>query len=880
MLLQGRIHKWSTTLPDWQRDLLRRLTEGPLAPEDQAEVLSVLVGEEGAPEPVPLELAHLPADEDEQGPVELTAIKDLENVNLLAGGQSLQFSPGLNVVFGLTGAGKSGYGRLLRRLCRAAHRGEVLRDAFDPGAATGAQTAKLEVTVGGAARDIAVDLAEDPERLLSQITVFDSDCANVFLSGPNTIEHVPRPMLLLRYLVEAQDAVGELISERIQSLNAQIPALPEVPPETQAGQVLAVLEADTDLSAVKQFAELTAEEQEELRQLDVAAATIASDQSRQVEAAARGRARAAQRTLEALAEAAGLLDDESVTAIREMYSRLVTATKAERELTDKTFAGQRFPLTGESAWQEMWEAARRFVELGGGTFPDTGPDGACPTCQQPLEEGARARMRSFEEFVRSDLSQRVSGFRSDLKAKVDALPNIADVHSRVEAFLDGLPDEITGVVFRALDHLSAREQAARKFAVGETVEEMPGPLIETKKIADYAKEQNSDADAQAGLRDEEEQRRILARRAELQARKATTAALTEIEARIATLRDIAALEAAKSKLATRKISAQLRDLQQAVITDRLHKAVTDELEELHPVAGRIKVDGRASKGETVIRLRLSEPCRDKIGDVLSEGEQRALALSFFLADVAVAEGRSAVIFDDPVSSLDHERRTYVARRLVEEAEKRQVIVFTHDFTFVYLLQEAAEQAGRELSGQTLQRANHQVGVVSDELPTKAMSPSKRRKNLRHRLKAELSPMFKRQDPAYERESDIWTTDLRKAYDQLIEDYVLAGTVRRWHSQVRIRQLRQIKWSMDVVERIEAGMRKANNKTHHEAAELQPTPFTPDELSVMLDDFEEVSDLTHPGGAKEEEPDVPAAESTTTRADGINESPDGTLAQAS
>lgn len=97
-----------------------------------------------------------------------------------------------------------------------------------------------------------------------------------------------------------------------------------------------------------------------------------------------------------------------------------------------------------------------------------------------------------------------------------------------------------------------------------------------------------------------------------------------------------------------------------------------------------------------------------------------------------------------------------------------------------------------------------------------MSPSRRCKALRHRLRTELEPLHRSQDPRYEAEADRWTTDLRKAYDQLIEDYLLAGTVRRWHAQVRVRQLRHVKWSMDVVERVEAGMKRAANKTHHEA----------------------------------------------------------------
>jgi ABC-type multidrug transport system ATPase subunit len=311
------------------------------------------------------------------------------------------------------------------------------------------------------------------------------------------------------------------------------------------------------------------------------------------------------------------------------------------------------------------------------------------------------------------------------------------------------------------------------------------------------------------------------------------------------LQEIVQVEAAKGELGTKAISDQLRPLQQAAITDRLRSAVAEELTALHPVAGKVEVVGNAVKGATVIQLRLRDPCRAKIGDVLNDGEQRGLALAFFLAEAAVTEGRSAIILDDPVSSLDLERRDYVAKRLVEEAKRRQVIIFTHDLTFVYMLQEAAETAGQKLHAQTLQRAFHQVGVVSDELPDKALSPSKRRKNLRSRLRTKLKSIYEAEDPEYEREADVWVTDLRKGYDQLIEEYLLAGVVRRLHSQVRVRRLHHVKLSMDLVKRIEAAIKKASNKAHHEAAEMQPRPYALDELWEMLDEYDAICEETHP-----------------------------------
>lgn len=68
--------------------------------------------------------------------------------------------------------------------------------------------------------------------------------------------------------------------------------------------------------------------------------------------------------------------------------------------------------------------------------------------------------------------------------------------------------------------------------------------------------------------------------------------------------------------------------------------------------------------------------------MLSEGEQRGLAIACFLADSHVAESGNAIIVDDPVNSLDHQRIRKVAQRFVREASKgRQVVIFTHNVLF-------------------------------------------------------------------------------------------------------------------------------------------------------------------------------------------------------
>ena len=99
--------------------------------------------------------------------------------------------------------------------------------------------------------------------------------------------------------------------------------------------------------------------------------------------------------------------------------------------------------------------------------------------------------------------------------------------------------------------------------------------------------------------------------------------------------------------------------------------------------------------------------------MLSSGEQAALGTAFFLAELAVSAGRSAIVLEDPVSSLDHDHREYLARRLVEEAKKRQIVIYTHDLSFLIYLQDAAAQEGVELHGHTLESSLDEAGIASE-----------------------------------------------------------------------------------------------------------------------------------------------------------------------
>ena len=142
------ILEWSADRPAWQRDALRRIIQEPsITGDDIAEL--VCLCKQGRQADVSdaaiaadyLDASHFPSNPGAGQAVSLTAIRNVSAVNRLAPSQTLTFrGDGMTLIYGDNGAGKSGYGRLLKRACRARHSELILADVYgdSPDATAGA----------------------------------------------------------------------------------------------------------------------------------------------------------------------------------------------------------------------------------------------------------------------------------------------------------------------------------------------------------------------------------------------------------------------------------------------------------------------------------------------------------------------------------------------------------------------------------------------------------------------------------------------------------------------------------------------------------------------------------------------------------------------
>jgi hypothetical protein len=152
MDLARAIFDWSEKQPLWRRDLMRRLAVAPtIDAAEQEWVLAAVIASVGGPptesELRPLALLDLPRVAVE--PLELVRLSNVVNVNGLAPRkQEIVFAPRLNVLYGGTGAGKTGYTRVFKRACRAVDEEPLLGDVYSRDTTLPTATVTIATAVG------------------------------------------------------------------------------------------------------------------------------------------------------------------------------------------------------------------------------------------------------------------------------------------------------------------------------------------------------------------------------------------------------------------------------------------------------------------------------------------------------------------------------------------------------------------------------------------------------------------------------------------------------------------------------------------------------------------------------------------------------------
>jgi hypothetical protein len=235
--------EWSQDRPAWQRDALRRLVlHGDLSDDDIGALTDICKSTQGLAEQqhiAPLAKEHVPETTEGSAPVSLVSIFHHRGVNALSENQTLNFGPNLTVVYGDNAAGKTGYIRILKSACRARGEEQILGNVVS-GATPLSPAVSIKYKCGPEPepREWA---GSGEDGFISRVSVFDTQCAAVYLTEKTDVAFRPFGLDLFDKLVKACRAVRTKLESEQRALasSALVSVQGKIPEGTAVAKLLA-----------------------------------------------------------------------------------------------------------------------------------------------------------------------------------------------------------------------------------------------------------------------------------------------------------------------------------------------------------------------------------------------------------------------------------------------------------------------------------------------------------------------------------------------------------------------------------------------------------------------------------------------------------------
>lgn len=731
-------------------------------------------------------------------PLTLLSIKSLKNVNAIPEVSRVTFGPQLTLIYGHNGAGKSGFARILSCACFSRSSPRIIGNIYDDNAPDGPATALFEVDRGNGFNEDIAFTDGDENNDLKRISVFDSSVASIHLAKENELGFQPAGF-------DVFDEAVRCIDLLTQKLEADIHAKKRVNKFDQlfadpgpVAEKIDSLNAESDIAELRSLATFGKAEKERLDELARQQQELIAKspvETLKALATAKSDIESLQKKVE---ELASVLGNEACDKARELLDSHRAALLEAVVAGSATVSHVQLSQTGSTDWDNFVLASRKLGRAEAVTYPAEGAP--CLLCHRPLDAPSASLISRMWGYLDHEArkaaviaDEELNRYVTQLKALNCALlPSESRIRADLSKIDPGLVTQVDAVSLT----FEARRKALSAALEQGSVDSIPKEalLAQEEGLAKALKDiQAQDVALRNGNFDE-----ILANlRVEhitLRQRQVLSKNISDI---VAFVEDLAWVEKA---VASRPKTRFVTDFQKAVFEKLIEGNYKDRLKDecaKLDCSLPIEFKARGSAGKTLRGLKAKGG--HKPDDIFSEGEQRALSLADFLTEVNLNPTSAAIVLDDPVTSLDHQRKRLIAKRLAEEASVRQVIVFTHDLVFLTLLSDKAEAAGCEVKSHWVQRLEGVPGCVKiEETPANGRVYRKTTKAKEFLQKAKQASGGDRVDLVRS-----GAGALRRTIEEVVILHLFKETVRRWDEQVRLGALTKISWSNDLADEIVA-----------------------------------------------------------------------------
>ena len=840
------LERWFKDRPLWLQDAARRLIQqGKIEDADINDLLLLCKKEAGITDGVETapKASGIPdgacQKKEYSHHLHLLSISNLTGINALNPRNPLEFGTDkLTIVYGATGAGKSGYVRALKHACGARAPGRLHPNVF--AATPQKQGCRFKYLLDENMRETDWTIQEGVHSELQTIEIYDTDCAGVYINQESEIAYEPHLLSMFAGLTDVCDRLASSIELEINSLVAQKPQLPEKLASTGAGIWYQKINHETTNTDVERWCKWTDKDQSQLEQIT---ARLSEGDPKAKAVKLRNQKTHIERLTKIMDQLSTALAPQQCVKYLELKREADVKRRAATEDAGRVFANEPLSGVGSESWRLLWEQARAYSTqeaYQGTSFPNTGEGAKCVLCQQPLNTDSCRRLQSFEDFVKGELAtdaQLAERQFVEMQESLGEVPTADDLNIRLDSA--GITeDEARKQVLALFENLRNRKQTLQQAQQGEEFKEIPslGAITFLLQRGSGLEEQAAVYDADASNPKEDNRAELKKTKDGYEAKKWVSEQRGAILPEIKRLKQRFLLQEAKKLTDTYALSLKKSNLAEVIVTGAYIERFNSEVANLG--AGRIGVElikTRTQKGRAFHAIRLKNNNSNiPASQILSEGEFRIVSLAVFLADVEGHTNKATFVFDDPITSIDQDYEEATARRLVALAEARQVIIFTHRLSMLALVEEAAKERGLDPKIIGLQREQWGIGEpVGPPLP--AQKPKQAINSLLDRVERARKVLNDTGQVEYEWAAKAICTQTRITLERIIENDLLADVIQRFRRSVttqgKLHKLSRI--TRDDCIYIDQLMTKYSRYEHSQPGEA-PVPLpNPDGLKTDL-----------------------------------------------
>lgn len=708
----------------------------------------------------------------------LKSIKNVNNVNLLLNNQEMNFNDNLTVVYGPNGTGKTGYVRIVKSMGDSLDSENTIYSNLLEDETT-TQTADITITNGDAEENFEWDKT-DCRNL--NLKIFNSNCVKFSLGSKKEILFMPQDFNFFNIINVATSDLAKKAKERLAQLRAEMTLLGIINGTKVHVLIDLIMSAGNTQKNIDDFIKNNSYNLEnveaKIEELNKKASTLNTN-------IINSQISNNEKLMKKIEELNSLLFISSGMYNKEFWQEYKSDLLKVSELISSNVKIEDF-VTGlnldekqKQLFKEFLLIADKYLKSKNGVSFEG--EETCIFCGQPINKEAKDLLLSYSKFITNDNSAKINKLIDKIQKSKDKISNCISRIKQIEPFFESEDMFFHAEIMKVT--ASLQNLIELEYNPLSNLEDFDSScdLSIFKNILDSTLQKYIDVISKLNSQRDNITKEISDNRAQLNEYNSISILLKNVNSIVSNINEQISLTPL-SKISNSSLSA----IQSKILSTKYKEKFTHCLQEQ---LVRLEAPKNINFAPSIAasKLSLKQTFLDKkydLSSILSEGEQKVIALSHFIAENLMEDKDNVLILDDPVNSLDLQRMETVARVLVQLAERKQIIIFTHNLVFVGFLSKYAKEIleSEEHTFICLERIDIDgkpyTGQIKYELPNiETYKYYKTKINTLATNKADL------------RENKNYLYDcfsyMRSALELLVVEKVFNGTVNRYEPDIKM-----------------------------------------------------------------------------------------------